>query len=354
MQRHSSWSFYNKTLSLATLVLYTYCTNLLSVQPYRTDCAITIRANNPGRLGNQVLPYVKARWISHTFRMPYLHRKFVDQELFVLSEQETPAPPAVFKQFSRTVEIKSIAELERDLVRKGKARTLYVVNLLSTPHRRNGSRAQYHPEFIDEMRKLLAPRKPTTAMLPKLKNEQWVGLHIRTGGSAAHIYNPKTKKFETRDASTIKPHEQRYILDKDHRNNYPTKFLPMAFYVHQLKRLAALCKGEKLRVRLFTDDNNPQRICSELKKLIGNLGIPFECRAHNSHDQNVMEDIILMSQCDYLIRSESTITIMAEWLGDPKIVISPRIVSRGKPPVDDACVTRHIVGATRTFASKYL
>ena len=331
--------------------------------------AVTIRKQNSGRLGNQIIPYIKAKWISQELSIPYLHTPFTDEHLFVLYDHELAMPDDVFNSFERVIEVHEIEQIENDLHDFPNTPTLYVINLLTKLQPKFHRKVEYSQEFIAYMRQMLKSRLQEGIILNSYDDTETVALHIRTGGSAIHVYDPETDTTETKDVSEIGNHKVLYNYDSYYKDRFPTKFLPIEYYACQLNQLAILYPKQRLHVYIFTDDSNPLEIKKQLEALTQSNFFTFECRPNNRHDKHVVEDLELMSQCKYLIRSESTLAIIAEFLGKHTCVISPIIttynnnptlimqnptIPYSKPPIDAAIITMHHPDKPLCLASKYL
>ena len=86
-----------------------------------------------------------------------------------------------------------------------------------------------------------------------------------------------------------------------------------------------MLEGERLHVRLFTDDPKPKALAEKYVRAVNNPNITFSYREHdNAHDANVLEDFFGMAQCDCLIRPESCFSMAAQTIANFKIIIYPK------------------------------
>lgn len=255
-----------------------------------------------GRLGDNLLAYLHAKWIAYKYKLPFLYRPFEFSDQFKLDKMDQPYDASQFS-FTNEVTISDENQIHTD-----PASTLFVVpyfpeclleyemiNLDWLPY----FEVDWHdPTFHEEVVQSLTLKKNIST--PKLPHDRiTVAIHVRRGGGVDNYAQ----------ASVI----------------YPLKFPPDSFYIEQLERIAKMYKGSKLYVFIFTDDLNPKAIVKEYERALNNRLIKFDCRAkHNGPKANILEDFFFMTKFDCLIRSESNFSLVASKLGNYKVAIHPK------------------------------
>lgn len=155
-----------------------------------------------------------------------------------------------------------------------------------------------NPNFLTELRKLISSKQKIIYLdLPK--NKISVAIHIRMNG-----------KFENIPQFS---------------NCIALKFPPLDFYTDQLKRLSTLLDNIPLFIYIFTNHSDPLSLVQEMKNNLTQFNnITFACRDKNNQKDTLIEDLFLMSKFDCLIRSGSSFSMAAQLIGNHKIVIYPK------------------------------
>ena len=164
--------------------------------------------------------------------------------------------------------------------------------------------------FVVEAKNMLQP----VVSLPQItlpQDKVTVAVHIRKGGGFDEPLN------------SIQYYQSGGKFYADER--WPSKFPPEQYYVDQIKRISDLFGDALLFVRIFTDDRNPSRLLSRIKKAVNKNNITFSCRSHdNVHNAHVVEDFYNMARFDCLIRSGSHFAVAAQLLGNHQVIIYPK------------------------------
>lgn len=255
-----------------------------------------------GRLGDNLVDYTHAKWVSYKWNIPLLFKTFEYSDQFVFDDVEEKLTPEHEKSFN-TVIVKSIEAFNRQT----NIDTLYFI-----PHTfdsydeyiSNRSKKIFiHVDWSDSyfrnmMIQLIAPKNPLTLHEPP-KEIITVALHFRCGGSFS--YDIKLMKTGS------------------------LRFPNISYYFQQLSKLHELVNHQPMYVYIFTDHDNPAQVYSQLKNKFASSNIEFHFReANNRHDANVLEDLFSMTKFDCLIRPCSHYSMMASHLGDFKIEIYPK------------------------------
>ena len=166
------------------------------------------------------------------------------------------------------------------------------------------------PVFVELLRKNIVSIKPITPLhLPE--DRFHVAVHVRVGAG------PDAKGMFQGGGNLCKEglcHDQ--VL--------PFRFPPLTYYTEQLKRLSELLDDQPMYVQIFTDSSEPEGIAAQLREIVGKPNILYNYRGQgNQHDANVLEDFFALTQFEYLIRGESNFSIMAQHLGNFKVVMYP-------------------------------
>ncbi len=282
--------------------------------------AITIGPNR-GRMGNWLMAYIKAKYMAHESGYPFIYKPFFNSNLFMLHELETPYTKKNSAPYKRKLEIWGIDRFIAD--QNQKKPTLYTARLATTM-RKKRQPLTYSKEFRDEIRRMITSRTPLTLITPP-DNCTSVAIHVRTGGTAVHIHTMQGRSIRTQDKTATRPSKTKTVPDHTLKKDHPLKFPSNNFYINALCALCEKLPKDALYCFVFTDDENPQKIINDIKKRVPNKRITFAYREqNNAHDKTILEDFFSMAQFDCLIRPESTYSVIAELIGNHKIVISPR------------------------------
>lgn len=258
------------------------------------------------RLGDNLLDYTHAKWISYKWGIPLLYNPFEYSDQFVFHLEEKALSVQSMLSFYHHCQLTDLHQLDQNY----QCDTLYYINHFPDSFDEytflNWEQATGIPyvqvnwsdeTFRNMMRKLITPVHPLKLTLPP-KEIISVALHFRTG----------------------------YDYDSDEtRRGLALRFPPFQYYVNQLKRLREMIRNEPLYVYIFTDHPNPQKIKTEFEKNFDKNHVKFDCRTKgNFHNQNVLEDLFSMMRFDCIIRPISHYSTVASHLGDFKIEIFPK------------------------------
>jgi len=292
------------TKYLVTILCFLGVFRLHSEQ-HPSNCAVTYEFSG-GRLGDNIISYMHAKWISYKYQIPLLYKPFPYSNELVLDDMETRVTRHRSAKYRRIVYLGKDQTVDLNV----KVSTLYVV--------------PYFPESECERRCFTGPGslpwpyfevnwndpgfkacicemiKPKTKLqlCPVQKDKLNVALHIRLGGDCQH--------------------------DKGIGSGTPQKSPPETFYFEQLETICRIFRSEKIHVHLFTDDSNPSRLAHHCREYLNEERVEFTYReSGNVFDKNVLEDLFSLMQFDCLIRPESNFSIVASLLTDYKVLIYP-------------------------------
>lgn len=267
-----------------------------------------------GRLGDQLLLYVKAKWISYNNNIPLALAPNEHYEGLVMRRKES-----FFSSFPKSRHRRKIHSPNILLEKKSKG--YYFVEYFPLPSYENLSLMRKDPVFMSKVRELISPITPVKLLhLPT--DRITVALHIRTESCAAK----SCRSVQVYDISTIDTEpfipENKEYMDFD----FPEKFPPLQFYIDQLKILSEYFDHSPLYVYIFTDDLDPENLKNLINKEVNLRNISYNYRKNQVHPELVIhQDFFSMMKFDCLIRpTSSNYSLLADFLGEHKVVIAPK------------------------------
>lgn len=283
-------------------ILYLLLTIIILQKTILCSNAITFDLPKKARLGNNLLNYIKAKWISYKYGIPIFCPYFEHSEKFMFGNIEEKFNENIINNFKHVIHFEdfikklkgqniNLIDIKKFLKIKEEDSCLYISHLFSNIHFDWKDK-----NFIKEIKKMLTPiidvKKPT---IPE--NCLSVAMHVRKGGG----YDNKNIK---------KQFVQKFPSDK--------------YYIDQINTLYILFNKTPIHVHIFTDDPNPEEIVKKYKKEINKENITFSSRHNgNNYENNLIEDLFSMTHYDCLIRPRSSFSICAEIIGDFFTVIYP-------------------------------
>ncbi len=270
-----------------------------SAQVTPPDAAITYKVPQ-GRLGDRLLVYAQAKYVSRKLNIPLIFKPFVPCDLFMMSRYEQQLQQHDESYYTNIVPLRWSSSLPEVT----KPRTLFIVD---------GARPASYPfirgdaAILKEIRNMFAPAVPITY---KKLPEQCVSVavHVRKGSGCDII-----------DHGVNKGHPYPTLS-----RQWPLRFPPEHYYVDQLTSLTSVLAGRSMYVCIFTDDRNPAAIMERFRKLIPNPCIEWDYSRANTQDQkSVIDDLFDMSRFDCLIRGQSNFAIIADIIGNHPVIIYP-------------------------------
>lgn len=293
------------------------------------DCTSAVTYTLGGRLGDNLLAYLHAKWISYRYNIPLLCKPFPYFDQLVAAEKEQIYTSSSEKKFRHVVELKKNGVPPFDRY----SHTLYVITYFPesleehrlpeygenpNPGGRQGCDWPHFTVQWDEkpfaniIKQLIAPRYPISLVVPPADCIS-VAIHVRKdSGGYDHPLLQETP------LDKYNPNQEYADLD------FPLKCVPDSYYVEQIQRVLSMFKGQKLYFFMFTDDPNPHRIATKFEHIFRDENITFHYRqTGNNHYSNVLEDLFSMPNFDCLIRPDSNLSIVASKLSNNKVLIMP-------------------------------
>lgn len=193
-----------------------------------------------------------------------------------------------------------------------------------------------------EARQLLMPNKNLDLdHLKRHETETTIAVHIRKGNGGAHYdgqlssqqifdFNRKSVHY-THDQSNnpftyFRKFDPLVKTPLDRINGWLMKFPPEQYYIDQINKIIT-AKGPNISIviKIITDDIDPQSLVNRIKGQIQDNNVKVEYYDNRNKDLNtrIIEDLYILSQCDYLIRSKSGFGLVAEIMGNYKSVFFP-------------------------------
>ncbi|MBT4856181.1 hypothetical protein HOM50_04785 [bacterium] len=261
------------------------------------DSAISYQISG-GRLGDQLISYCIAKEISLKYDIPLLYKPFKYSDQLQLSLLD--------KSFSSNFDHYTTVEIGHDLpkeIKKKKKKATHILYEVAFQHWRASTpdKAWYgvcsDQSFRQELRKYIAPCSDISVVKPP-KGVISVAMHVRTGDG----YDPGS------------------LVD-----SYYEKFPKDDFFIDQILRLNEIFRGNSLYIYIFTDSLNTGVIKAKFQSVFSDYpSIVFNCKdGDNGWDNNVLEDLFSMPYFDCLIRPKSGYSVIAQAIGNYKVVLYP-------------------------------
>ncbi len=283
-----------------------------------------------GRLGDQLIMFVKAKILSHYSGIPLYIRYFKYADSFIFWEKEKHLIDSGVENLEQKV-LKNISSFEdiKELQNK-----LFVTHYYFQMDEWGDAQKKFdtqeimewthlfqNVELLKEIRTLLKSLHDLPLLLPPQEISS-VAIHVRkpSGEDRPIISN---QLYDINNLNT----EEAVPTGNYSDVNYPTKCPPNQYYIDQLKYLYHRLKKRPLYVFIFTDYQNPEYLRNLYSEQCNFENVIFDCRNqdYNQVDTQV-QDILSMGQYDYLIRSCSNFPQIAQLMGQHRLVISPKSV----------------------------
>lgn len=267
-----------------------------------------------GRFGDNLIAYFHAKWVARELGLPFLYKPFPYADQLLLSEMDQPLNgPFHFNNVFTPTQKYQISDIPNSILMtisyfadfKPEYQSPWYDNRLKFPV------DWEDPDFHRELMACLTLKQPIkTATLPR--KYLTVAVHVRRGGS----FEPFA----------------------DGQKSMPLKFPPDSYYIAEIQRMAHIYPDKRLYVYIFSDDQHPKEIAIRYAAAIQNPNLVFNWENYPSDDDSyqMFYDFFSMAKFDCLIRSGSSFSLMAGFLGNHKIIITPmHYILQGDDPVVD-------------------
>lgn len=284
------------------LTIYAIPLAIGSQDPSFSSTTVITFGHSGGRLGDNLIAYLHAKWISYQTGYPLLCNVhgFHHAEHFVLYDKErnlhnTPHPPL-------QVNVSKITSIQSDTP------ATFIIPYFpesSWEWKENGGNWDRlfavdwkNPKFRQMCLEMIAPKNAITLALPP-SGVISIAIHARQGGN-----------FEAPSPQV----------------DAPLKRPPMTYYRDALHKIIQLFPGQALYCRIFTDAVHPESIVETIKEgLSSDLPIELSWRTEANHDAiNVIEDFFSLFHYDILIRPESNFSMVPSLLHEYDVLVTPK------------------------------
>ena len=314
----------------------------LSVMTDNSSSIILAGRESGGRLGDNVLLYCKAKYLSFKHGIPLVYRNFPFFDQFALSMYETLYTTIINSSYPANTLISN----SYDLLETTSCSTSFEISYFCRMRKKSemsGSdvgcgeypfdwikkKMTKYPEFGAELKRNLQILDKDAR--PRLPSRDCITVAVSTrmgcGGDDPFLYSEQFFSLvETLDAQPAIA-----ILHDAHADGgNPFKFVPQQFYIDQVKRLSAMLLDRPMYIYLFIDrdkDFADGILAIWRSNLADYKNITIECNVEKKWDERVIDDLYCMSKCDCLIRGCSHFAGIAQLAGDHKIIMGPDPVS---------------------------
>ncbi len=282
-----------------------------------------------GRLGDQVIMFVKAKVLSYYTGIPLYIRYFTYADSFVFWNREKHLSNFKSKNNKSTV----LMHLSNfDEIRNAQNQ-LFITHYYFQLDDWGDAQKKYdsqeimdwkhlfqNRELLQEIRLSLKPLNETPLLLPP-KDINSVAVHVRkiSGGDRPICSN---QLYDINNLDLSQTPTGNYS-----DRNYPTKHIPDQYFIDQIKYLYERLGKKALYIFIFTDDKNPEQICKLYSSKYNFDNVTFHCRTGAQKQAlTQVQDLLSMAQYDYLIRGGSNFSQVAQLMGDHRLVIYPKSV----------------------------
>jgi len=292
----------DKTITLLLLFLVN-CWPSVYAQSY-----FSYRLPSEGaRLGDKLILYVNAKWLSYRHGLPLLYKPFEYSDKFMFSKLEMPYEQAKFNEttlitWDKKPDYKNLNNVVFEVGNDPLCE--YILSEINFKD----------SQFRAELKKNLAPTIELETVKPP-KECISIAVHVRKNSNGYDF----PLSYEVIEKLGYLPEGTYTDL------MFPLKHPSDDYFIEQIKRAFDHFGEEKFYVFIFTDDANPSAIADKYQKALSSYkNVIFDYRrTENKHYLNVLEDMFSMANFDALVRGESGFGFIASLIGNYKLKISP-------------------------------
>jgi hypothetical protein len=291
-----------------------------------------------GRLGDDILLFSKASYLSFKTGVPLVYRDFPYFNRLALSQYEQRYTSA-FDSFSP---VKILVQDKKAFVDYQSA--MFEIDYGCKMRKNNDGHGSYvgcgefpfdwikkkmmkYPKFGEQLRRDLQVLAKGRWQSPRNFEGDCATVAVATRmGSGYDGPTLGSEQFFDKGFLALNKNLRRKAVKRFSDIGNPFKFVPQQFYINQVKRLSELLQHRALHIYFFIDKDKDftEKILAKWRSaLVDYKNITIECRVEKDWKERVLDDLDLMSRCDYLIRGCSHFAGAAQLMGEHSIIIGP-------------------------------
>lgn len=288
--------------------------------------------DNGARLGDRLVCYLHAKWISYKYNIPlyFVTFPYADQ-LRLFSKEKFHISYSDINKLAR--EFGSKQEFGSGQEFKLLDNCLHIIPYFPESLEEHRPRKTNHPYkapnprgfpttyfkvnwdepgFKSLVKNIVSPKNFINLIEPP-KGYYAIALHVRKG-----------RGFDIPLLSETPRNKIRFDV-LYHDVGAPWKVPPDEYYINELKRVLKNKDDERIYIYLFSDDPQIKSLVDKYRNAIKDPRVVWDYReSGNNHDMNVLEDLFSIAHnFDCLIRGDSNFSIISDIIGDHELVISP-------------------------------
>ena len=284
----------NKLLYLFVFFMVFSVVNFLrgSQCPPRNSNAVTYDLT-AGRLGDHLMEYLNAKWISHVYKLPLLYQPFEYADQFVFSQLEPFTYADCAHNFTR-VPLNQQEDLRK--IKPTDTNKLYAVSRFANAFDLDWKK----PGLNQIIKKIMQPIKHfPTIRLPK--NKITIAIHVRKGSGK----------------------DNELVIAAQ-----PRRFPPNSYYVGQIRKITQLFKGLPLYFHIFSDSSDTEKIVALYRRRIKSKNVSFGFSKSSQQPEDIIKDFLDLTKFQGIIRARSNFSKAASLVADFAVSVSPEHVTR--------------------------
>lgn len=305
---------------------------------YGENSAITYDLSRCGRLGDKIVTYCKAKYLSEKFCLPFLFKPFAYSDNFAMHFQEQHYSSDI--HFAKQVRVRYVSQIN-----PGASNTLYLVDMYTFINEPTDNEKQnikqtlskekefWIDEIYEHMQEDLSFKHVVKKMLKPVKFNHYIkhedesrdaitiAVHIRKGSNGDRPL--LSKQLYTLTEDDLKDVKEVKLPTGFHDVANPLKFVPEQYYINQINKLVHCFPNKMFRIFIFTDSPRPAEVLNNIKTNCNADNCIISLKTNQWQDDGI-KDICEMAQCDCLIRSCSHFAGVSQFIGCHKLIISPK------------------------------
>lgn len=288
--------------------------------------------DNGARLGDRIICYLHAKWISYKYNMPLYFIPFpYSDQLKLFNIEQKHITKSQINKVAKEYKGKKIFGSGQTF--QPQDNCLHVIPYFPESLEEHRPRKSNHPykkpnprsfptayfevnwndpNFKLIVQKLISPKSNLQLTKPP-KEHYSIALHVRKGRGFDPVLLSETPRNQLR-------YDILY-----HDVGAPWKVPPDEYYLKELIEILKEISHQKIYVHIFSDDPQIEALASKYKQAITDPRVSWGYRtASNNHDNGVLEDLFSISKnFNCLIRGDSNFSIVSDIIGNHEYVASP-------------------------------